>query len=165
MPPQPASQPALPSAPPVTPLRTFVVEDSIVVRDNLVAALEELLPVKVVGVAEDAAYAVSWMRDAANRCDLGIVDIFLKRGTGLDVLAAATATRKDMKWVVFTNFASTEMRKRCGQLGADRVFDKSNEIETLILYCESLADGTFSTVNGATADDATHRPIADGPVD
>lgn len=165
MPPQPALQPAFPSVPPVTPLRTFVVEDSAVVRDNLVAALEELLPVKVVGVAEDAAHAVSWMRDAANLCDLGIVDIFLKRGTGLEVLAAATATRRDMKWVVFTNFASTEMRKRCSQLGADRVFDKSNEIETLILYCESLADGSVSTVNGATADDVTLRPVADGQLD
>jgi DNA-binding NarL/FixJ family response regulator len=156
MPQQPASQPALSPAPDVTPpLRTFVVEDSIVVRDNLVAALEELLPLKVVGVAEDAAHAVSWMRDAANQCDLGIVDIFLKRGTGLEVLAAATATRKDMKWVVFTNFASTEMRKRCSQLGADRVFDKSNEIETLILYCESLANG------GATTNGATQYPSAD----
>ena len=88
----------------MTQLRTFVVEDSAVVRENLVATLEELLPVKVVGVAADAAHAVSWMRDAANRCDLGIVDIFLKRGTGLEVLAASTATRKDMKWVVFTNY-------------------------------------------------------------
>jgi DNA-binding NarL/FixJ family response regulator len=162
MPPQPASQPALSPAPDVTPLRTFVVEDSIVVRDNLVAALEELLPVKVVGVAEDAAHAVSWMRDVANRCDLGIVDIFLKRGTGLEVLAAATATRKDMKWVVFTNFASTEIRKRCSQLGADRVFDKSNEIETLILYCESLANGGAN--GGVTTNGATHYPSADGPL-
>lgn len=135
-------------------MRAFVVEDSAVVRDNLVAALEELLPVKVVGIAEDAAHAVSWMRDAANQCDLGIVDIFLKRGTGLEVLAAATPTRKDMKWVVFTNFASNEMRTRCSQLGADRVFDKSNEIETLILYCESLAEGGGTTANGATASPA-----------
>src|SRR4249919_3671134 len=105
------------------------------------------------------------MRDAVNRCDLGIVDIFLKRGTGLEVLAASTATRKDMKWVVFTNFASTEMRNRCSQLGADRVFDKSNEIETLILYCESLANGGVGTVNGASADGATHRPVADRHLD
>jgi DNA-binding NarL/FixJ family response regulator len=139
--PLPAAHPARPADPQVRPLRAFVVEDSAVVRDNLVAALEELLPVKVVGVAEDAACAVSWMRNTANQCDLGIVDIFLKRGTGLEVLAAVTATRKDMKWVVFTNYASTEMRRRCDQLGADRVFDKSNEIESLILYCESLAEG------------------------
>lgn len=125
----------------MTPLRTYIVEDSAVVRDNLVATLEELLPLQVVGVAEDAPDAVSWMRDSANQCDLGIVDIFLTRGSGFDVLSAARATGRPMKLVVLTNYANTEMRRRCSQLGADRVFDKSNEIDTLILYCERLAAG------------------------
>jgi hypothetical protein len=33
------------------------------------------------------------------------------------------------------------MRRRCLELGADRVFDKSNEIDALIQYCTSLAAG------------------------
>ena len=39
------------------------------------------------------------------------------------------------------------MRRKCLELGADRVFDKSNEIDGLILYCCRLADG--STGNSA----------------
>ena len=34
-------------------LKVFVVEDSAVIRENLIAALEELAPVMVVGIAED----------------------------------------------------------------------------------------------------------------
>jgi hypothetical protein len=34
------------------------------------------------------------------------------------------------------------MRRKCLELGADRVFDKSNEIDALILYCCRLADGS-----------------------
>ena len=34
-------------------LRTYIVEDSPVIRENLAAALEELVPVQVVGYAED----------------------------------------------------------------------------------------------------------------
>ena len=37
--------------------------------------------------------------------------------------------------VVLSNYATTDMRKRCSQLGADAVFDKSNEIDALIDYC------------------------------
>jgi hypothetical protein len=37
------------------------------------------------------------------------------------------------------------MRRKCLELGADRVFDKSNEIDALILYCCRLADGGTST--------------------
>ena len=40
------------------PLRTYIVEDSPVIRENLIATLEELLPVQVVGTAEDEATAV-----------------------------------------------------------------------------------------------------------
>jgi hypothetical protein len=33
------------------------------------------------------------------------------------------------------------MRRKCLALGADRVFDKSNEIDALVLYCDQLAAG------------------------
>ena len=37
----------------MTTLKTYIVEDNKVIRDNLVSALEELVPVKVVGTAVD----------------------------------------------------------------------------------------------------------------
>ena len=37
--------------------------------------------------------------------------------------------------VVLSNYATEDMRKRCAQLGADAVFDKSNEIDALVEYC------------------------------
>jgi len=33
------------------------------------------------------------------------------------------------------------MRRKCLELGADQVFDKSNDIDDLILYCNKLAAG------------------------
>ena len=120
-------------------IRCFLVEDSAVIRQNLVATLEEMLALKVVGVAEDAASAVSWLR-AGGECELMIIDIFLKAGTGLEVLSQARALRPEARLVVLTNYATPEMRRRCMQLGADRVFDKSAELEELLAYCEELAD-------------------------
>jgi DNA-binding NarL/FixJ family response regulator len=62
------------------PLRTYIVEDSPVIRENLIATLEELVPIEVVGTAEDEASAVQWLsRPEDNACDLVIVDIFLKQ--------------------------------------------------------------------------------------
>ncbi len=43
--------------------------------------------------------------------------------------------------IVLTYFATADMRQRCEQLGADRVFDKSSELDELIAYCTRLADG------------------------
>ena len=46
-----------------------------------------------------------------------------------------------MKLVVLSNYATPDMRRKCMDLGASRVFDKSNEIDALILYCSRLAGG------------------------
>ena len=123
-------------------LKAFIVEDSAVIRENLTAALEELAPVQVVGTAEDEPGAVHWLTASdAQGCDLVIIDIFLKRGSGLGVLRAASDLKRPMSLVVLSNYATPDMRRKCLDLGADRVFDKSNEIDSLILYCARLAAG------------------------
>ena len=124
----------------MTSLTAFIVEDSPVIRENLVAALEEMAPIQVVGTAEDEASALRWL--GQNVCDLAIVDIFLKSGSGLGVLKTASLSDRPIKLVVLSNYATPDMRRKCLELGADRVFDKSNEIDALILYCCRLADGS-----------------------
>jgi DNA-binding NarL/FixJ family response regulator len=123
------------------PLKTYIVEDSQVIRENLIATLEELVPVEVVGTAEDEFTAVQWLARPSNHYDLVIVDIFLKGGSGLGVLRAAAGLQHRYKVVVLSNYATQDMRRKCLELGADRVFDKSNEIDALILYCDRLASG------------------------
>jgi DNA-binding NarL/FixJ family response regulator len=99
-----------------------------------------MAPIQVVGTAEDEAGALRWLAD--NACDLAIVDIFLKSGSGLGVLKTASLSERPIKLVVLSNYATPDMRRKCLELGADRVFDKSNEIDALILYCCRLADGS-----------------------
>jgi DNA-binding NarL/FixJ family response regulator len=123
------------------PLKTYIVEDSPVIREDLIATLEELVPVEVVGTAEDESTAVHWLTRPSNHVDLVIVDIFLKGGSGLGVLRAANGLPQRHKLVVLTNYATADMRRKCLELGADKVFDKSNEIDALMLYCNRLAAG------------------------
>jgi DNA-binding NarL/FixJ family response regulator len=132
----------------MTLLQTYIVEDSPLILENLVATLEELAAVKVIGSAPDEHSAVRWLTQAQESCDLMIIDIFLKAGSGLGVLRAAAQSRRPIKRVVLTNYATPDMRDKCRELGADRVFDKSNELEDLIAYCGRLADGG-ATIPGA----------------
>jgi DNA-binding NarL/FixJ family response regulator len=122
-------------------LKVLLVEDSAVIRENLIAALEELAPVQVVATATDEPGALSWLDDTAHACDLVIIDIFLKSGSGLGVLRTASTMNRPMSLVVLSNYATPDMRRKCMALGAHRVFDKSNEIDSLIQYCARLADG------------------------
>lgn len=121
-------------------VRTFIVEDSSVVRENLIAALEENAPVEVVGASDDESSAVEWLLDPANACDLVIVDIFLRSGTGLGVLKRIGQLDRDLKRVVLSNHATPDIRAKCLELGADAVFDKSNELEQMLYFCNRLRE-------------------------
>ncbi len=122
-------------------LKAYIVEDSPVIRYSLFATLEELVSVKVVGTAEDENSAVQWMLQSKQPVDLMIIDIFLKSGSGLGVLRAAGALPPSVKRVVLSNYATVDMRRKCLALGADRVFDKSHDIDALIAYCSHLSGG------------------------
>ena len=122
-----------------TGLKTYIVEDSKVIRDSLIATLEELGPVKVVGTAEDEATAVHWVSEHADGVDLIIVDLFLKQGSGLGVLRTVNALAQRCTMVVLSNYATQDIRRKCLDAGAAQVFDKSHEIDALIQYCARLA--------------------------
>ncbi len=132
------------------PLKTYIVEDSPVIRDSLIATLEELASVKVVGTAEDEVGAVQWLLQSQQPIDLMIIDIFLRSGSGLGVLRAASVLPPSVKRVVLSNYATSDMQRKCLALGADRVFDKSHDIDALIDYCSQLSRGAADAGAHAT---------------
>jgi DNA-binding NarL/FixJ family response regulator len=121
-------------------LRTYIVEDNPVILSNLIATLEELTDVQVVGSVGNEQDAVRELRARADELDLVIVDIFLTAGSGLGVLRSAMEMKLPARRVVLSNYATTDMRRRCVDMGADQVFDKSSELEELIAYCEKMAE-------------------------
>ena len=130
-------------------VKTFIVEDSPIILDNLVATLEEMSPVRVVGSAADEASALERMKQLDGELDLVIIDVFLKSGSGLGVLRSAAQAGLQAKRVVLTNYATPDMREKCRALGAHRVFDKSNDLDDLISYCMRLAGGAVDTSPGS----------------
>ncbi|MBX3588498.1 MAG: response regulator [Ramlibacter sp.] len=116
-------------------LRTYIVEDNATIRENLIGTLEELTCIKAVGFSETEDEGREWLTRSGQPWELAIVDLFLKQGSGLGVLEACRSRQPGQKLVVLSNYATADMRKRCAQLGADAVFDKSNEIDALVDYC------------------------------
>jgi DNA-binding NarL/FixJ family response regulator len=145
------------------PLAVFVVEDSLTLREALVATLEELAPVRVIGVAAGAADALHVLEAEPSPCDLAIVDLFLAQGSGLDLLQALQKRRSPLRRVVLSNFATPAMRARCLALGAEQVFDKSTDIEALVAWCDALAaERCGAVLHGAATSADTSAPPA-GP--
>ncbi len=120
------------------PIKTYIVEDSPTIRENLISTLEEMTRVTTVGFSDRESDSVAWLTDSSHVWDLAIVDLFITQGTGMGVIAACKNRSAKQKIIVLSNYATPDVRKQCLQLGADAVFDKSTEIELLLAFCNQL---------------------------
>ena len=110
----------------------LMVEDSALVRGRLIPMLAAFSGVRVVAFVDSASAALAWLRD--NRCDLILVDLALRGGSGvvlLDALERVPARDGPVpRRIVLTNHANDAVRRHCEALGA-AVFDKSIELDEL----------------------------------
>jgi DNA-binding NarL/FixJ family response regulator len=118
--------------------KAYLVEDSALIRENLVGFLHDVADADVVACASTEEEAVHWLHQHRDEWDLTIVDLFLERGNGLGVVRACRDRAENQKVVVLSNYATSEMRLRSEELGADAFFDKSAELDQLVAYCETL---------------------------
>ena len=116
-------------------LITYLVEDNQTILENLIETLEEIASVTVVGHAATESEARRWLSLHDGQWQLAVVDMFLREGSGLGVLAGCRQREPHQKVVVLTNFATPDIRQRSLALGADAVFDKSNELDEFFAYC------------------------------
>jgi DNA-binding NarL/FixJ family response regulator len=125
-----ARQPALQGA----PLAVLLIEDSPLIRRSLTEAIEALGPWRVTACADAPDDAIALLSSQA--FDAVIVDLQLKRGSGIDVLAwlrESGAESLERAFVaVLTNHALPAYRERCLQYGVRHFFDKSLEFDLVL---------------------------------
>lgn len=139
-------------------LSVFVVEDNAEIREGLAGALEELTCVRVVGASPTEEGAAAWLASEPRGWDLLIVDLFLQKGSGIQLLQRVRRALPHQKLIVFSNYVNAGVRKRCAQLGADAVFDKSTEIDALVDYCSHQCSQLHHLAMATTA-----QPSGDSP--
>jgi DNA-binding NarL/FixJ family response regulator len=117
-------------------IATILIEDSQTIRDALIPTMRELADLEVVATADTSERAIATL--AATEWQLAVVDLFLKTGSGMEVLRNCSNRRTGQHVVVLTNYATSEIRQKCLALGATAVFDKSTELDDFFVYCSAL---------------------------
>lgn len=121
------------------PLRVFLVEDSLDVRELMIENLTMIPGVVVAGVSESEGDALSQLN--ALPCDVLIVDIQLKKGNGINLLRQISEKAKianTLKIICSNN--ATEIFRRVGrQYGVNHFFDKTSEFPQLFELLKSLS--------------------------
>jgi two-component system, OmpR family, response regulator len=112
----------------------FLIEDAKMIRDTLTELLGDYDNIEVVGFATNARDAIRWLQSPDNAWDIAVVDIFLERGNGFDVLQAVKPTQPGQRLIMFSNYVNAELRAQAQALGAAAMFDKSTDVDALLAF-------------------------------
>ena len=106
-------------------MRVYVVDDSPLVRERLVALLSEIDGVDVIGTADNAEEGIAGI--SREKPEVAILDIRMPAGSGISVLEAVKSGADAPTVIMLTNYPYPQYRKKCMEAGADYFFDKSSE--------------------------------------
>jgi DNA-binding NarL/FixJ family response regulator len=121
-------------------MKVFLVEDSAALCERLIEIIEAEGEHAVVGKAanyDDAVHGIT-----ATRPDVGIFDIKLERGNGIDALAEAKKRVPELVGIVMSNYASPQHVKASADAGAQFFLDKSADFERINEILSSLSGGS-----------------------
>lgn len=110
-------------------MKVYVVDDSTLVRERLVALLSEIPGVQVIGSAENADEGLAGI--TMKRPDIAILDIRMASGSGISVLEELKKREDCPTVIMLTNYPYPQYRRKCMEAGADYFFDKSSEFSKL----------------------------------
>jgi len=120
------------------PMSVVIVDDSATVRNRIVRLLSEVKSAKIVGQAESARQAISMIKQMHPQ--VVILDLYMPGESGLVVLENFRNLAERPQFIVFTNYASPQYRRKCLEAGANFVLDKSNDFEHLPEVVASLSE-------------------------
>jgi DNA-binding NarL/FixJ family response regulator len=119
------------NAPNFSPLRVFILDGSLPVRERIAARIESPAgEARIVGVAEDVETALRGIE--ASQPEVVIVDLRLTDSHGIELLRALRDRTDSMVTIVLTNHSSQVFREASYRAGADYFFDKTTEFDDAI---------------------------------
>ena len=97
-------------------IRIFIVDDHPIVRQGLVAVLEDEADFRIVGTAGSAGHALSVVSEC--RPDVLLLDLEMPEGTGMEAIPALLHAVSTLRILVFTAYETEELVRSAIRDGA-----------------------------------------------
>jgi FlaA1/EpsC-like NDP-sugar epimerase/DNA-binding NarL/FixJ family response regulator len=120
-------------------LRVLIVDDSAVIRERLVALLNDIDGVEVVGQAETAAQAAGALRHL--KPDAMTMDLRLPDGNGMDLLRLIQREHLSTAVIVLTSYPYPQYDQRARAAGAYAFLNKAADFDKITHHVQALIAG------------------------
>jgi DNA-binding NarL/FixJ family response regulator len=119
-------------------MKVVLVEDSPAVCERLVEMIEQTGGHQVVGEAANYADALTGI--VATHPDVGIFDVKLKQGSGIDALAEAKRRMPELIGIVLSNHMTAQHERASSEAGARYFLDKTRDFERITDILQTLTN-------------------------
>ena len=117
-------------------MKVFIVDDSALVRERIIAMISENPGIEITGQAKNAQEGINSILKL--KPDVVILDIRMPGGNGIEVLKNIKKNSSGPTIIILTNYPYPQYRKKCMEAGADYFFDKSTEFNKIIEVIKKL---------------------------
>ncbi len=117
-------------------MKVFIVDDSALVRERIIAMISEHPEIEIIGQAKNAPEGINSILKL--KPDVVILDIRMSGGNGIEVLKNIKKNKCAPTIIILTNYPYPQYRKKCMEAGADYFFDKSTEFNKIIEVIKKL---------------------------
>ncbi len=117
-------------------MKVFIVDDSALVRERIIAMISENPGIEIIGQAKNAQEGINSILKL--KPDVVILDIRMPGGNGIEVLKNIKKNNSAPTIIILTNYPYPQYRKKCIEAGADYFFDKSTEFNKIIEVIKKL---------------------------
>ncbi|PRC94293.1 response regulator transcription factor [Solimicrobium silvestre] len=125
-------------------LKILLIEDSLILRERLGTLINAIPNAVLVAQADNEDHARTCLQQV--QPDIAIIDLRLKRGSGLTLIEHINFMYSDITTIVLTNFVQREYQARCMALGAHYFFDKTKGSEACINLLTALCKHSCDVV-------------------
>lgn len=119
------------------PLHLVLIEDHAEFREQLRNRLQAIEDVRVIHAESTAGAAIEWLQRHPHEWDVLVVDLFLAKGHGFQVLSAVKDRLPRQKTLLLTSYTRDPVRAQARSFGADAVFDKVFELPAFLSYVQA----------------------------
>ncbi len=117
-------------------MKIFIVDDSALVRERIIAMISENPGIEITGQAKNAQEGINSIIKL--KPDVVILDIRMPGGNGIEVLKNIKKNSSAPTIIILTNYPYPQYRKKCMEAGADYFFDKSSEFNKIMEVIKKL---------------------------
>jgi DNA-binding NarL/FixJ family response regulator len=123
----------------LVPIRVLLVDDHPIVVGGLTASLSSAASIDVVGPAGSLAEARRVL--GLSHVDVGLLDVRLPDGPGLDLIGETDARGSRPAWIILSSFETAQYVAAAVRLGAAGYLLKTAPIEDIVAAIRSVARG------------------------